>query len=40
MCRHRPETSALLGLCVAALANLAPQPVAAAAQAQIPALAP
>ena len=40
MCRHRPVTSALLGLCFAALANLAPQPVAAAPQAQIPALAP
>ena len=40
MYRHRPVTSALLGLCFAALANLAPQPVAAAPQAQIPALAP
>jgi hypothetical protein len=40
MRRYRPVTSALLGLVLAALANLAPQAVAAATEAQTPAIAP
>src|SRR5271155_5358398 len=40
MCRYRLLTTALLGLCLVVLANLAAQAVAAAAEAQTPAIGP
>jgi hypothetical protein len=40
MRRYRFVTPALLGLCLVVFAGLAPQPVAAAAEPQVPALAP